>query len=49
MTSSPMGRTQCPLPVVRVDDWLIWPGGFSRPMTRWERLKWRLHLRRLSQ
>lgn len=28
------------LPVVRVDNWLLWPGGHSREMTREERLRW---------
>lgn len=28
------------LPVVRIDNWLIWPGGHSRPLSPWERFGW---------
>jgi hypothetical protein len=33
-------------PVTRVDNWLLWEGGYCREMTLWERFKWRLGLLR---
>ena len=33
-----------PQPINRVENWLIWPDGVSRPMTRRERLIMWLHL-----
>jgi hypothetical protein len=29
-------------PVTKVDNWLIWEGGYSRPMTVKERIAWKL-------
>ncbi len=33
------------LPIVRVDNWLLFPGGYSRPMTIIERIAWRFGFR----
>ena len=40
----PIRRVFGPQPINRVENWLIWPDGVSRPMTRRERLIMWLHL-----
>ncbi len=49
MTAIPTGRATGPLPVVRVDNWLLWPGGYARVMSRRERFAWWLGWRGTPQ